>query len=135
MVNRMADLLIKGMETPKDCPQCPLSHWNKLDRLTGCDLVWRHVPESETDYWQINTRPDWCPLVEIPPHGRLIDSSELLATITECAYTIGLQFDEVVFGMRLDDIVRMVLNAPTVIEASDSNALNALDAMEADDGH
>lgn len=38
--------------------------------------------------------------------------------------------DEVVFGMRLDDIVRIVLNAPTVIEASDSNALNALDKEE-----
>lgn len=63
----MADILIKGMKMPKDCPQCPLSHWNKLDQLTGCELVWRYVPESEADYWQSSSRPQWCPLVELPP--------------------------------------------------------------------
>lgn len=67
----MADLLIKGMEMPKDCPQCPLSHWNKLDRLTGCELMWRYVPKSETDYWLSDTRPSWCPLVEVEETKRI----------------------------------------------------------------
>lgn len=61
----MADLLIKGMEMPKDCPMCPLAHWNKMDRLTGCELGPRYVPKNDVNYWQSDTRPDWCPLVEV----------------------------------------------------------------------
>lgn len=59
-------VLIKGMEMPKDCPMCPLSHWNKLDVLTGCEVKQRHVPDTDKAYWQSNTRPSWCPLVEVP---------------------------------------------------------------------
>ena len=72
----MADILIKGMEMPKDCPQCPLSHWNKLDRLTGCELMWRHVPKSETDYWLSDTRPSWCPLIKVEETKRIGVSGE-----------------------------------------------------------
>lgn len=71
-------ILIKGLKMPKDCPQCPLSHWNKIDQLTGCELVRRYVPESESSYWQSDTRPEWCPLVELPDHGELIDRDELM---------------------------------------------------------
>lgn len=67
-------IYIKGMEMPKDCPMCPLAHWNKLDRLTGCEIVKRYIPDNDTEYWQSDHRPEWCPLVEVPPHGRLINA-------------------------------------------------------------
>ena len=70
-------ILIKGLKMPEDCPQCPLSHWNKLDQLTGCELVRRYVPESESSYWQSDKRPEWCPLVGLPDHGDLIDRDAL----------------------------------------------------------
>ena len=66
-VSKMADILIKGMEMPKDCPMCPLAHWNKLDMLTGCELGHRYVSKSDVDYWQSGVRPDWCPLAELEP--------------------------------------------------------------------
>lgn len=72
-------VLIKGAKMPKDCPMCPLSHWNKLDEFTGCEVVngKRFAVTNDKGYAQSNTRPSWCPLVEIPPHGRLIDADNL----------------------------------------------------------
>lgn len=129
----MADLLIKGMEMPQSCKKCEWlmdcessEGWEVVCVLQGSYGYRRDLPKDRRD--------ESCPLVEVPAHGRLIDGSELLATITECAYTIGLQYDGVVYGMTLEDIARIVLDAPTVLEASDSNALNALDALEVENG-
>lgn len=57
-------ILIKGMEMPKKCVSCPLSHWNKLDELTGCKLHQKYIPNAEKEFWG-KDRPDWCPLVEV----------------------------------------------------------------------
>lgn len=82
---------IKGMKMPKNCLFCPMSHWNKLDQLTGCEIVpgKKHIPESDADFWG-HDRPDWCPLVEIPPHGRLGDLDALKEKVwdadTRCVY-------------------------------------------------
>lgn len=58
---------IKNMEMPRDCPLCPLAHYNRLDQFTGCDIVSgrRYAMQDET-YAQSSVRPDWCPLIEIP---------------------------------------------------------------------
>lgn len=71
-------VLVKGMEMPKDCPFCPMSHWNKLDNLTGCNAVpgKRYVRKSEVDYWNSNTRPDWCPLVPIQKAPTILEAEE-----------------------------------------------------------
>lgn len=105
-------VLIKGMKMPKDCPMCPCAHWNKNDVMTGCELVWRHVPDSEIDYWQSDKRPDWCPLVEVPPHGRLVDADALKATFcAECNHTITCEDCDIDYHIgRL---------APTIIEAEE----------------
>lgn len=70
-------ILIKGMGMPKNCIYCPMSHWNKLDEITGCEIVIgkKYVDKSDTGFWQ-EDRPQWCPLVEIPKHGRLIDADD-----------------------------------------------------------
>lgn len=65
-------ILIRGMEMPKRCFECIfLTTVPNFFCLAGKrDLCAEHG---------INTsRPDWCPLVELPPHGRLIDADELL---------------------------------------------------------
>lgn len=49
--------------------------------------------------------PDWCPIGEIKPHGRLIDADELLRTV-------GYDMDV----LHVEDIH----NAPTVIDAEES---------------
>ena len=109
-------ILIKGMEMPKDCVFCPMAHWNKIDRLTGCEVVGgkRYVHETDTDYWESSHRPDWCPLVEVPKHGRLIDADELKANIHMEGYR-G-------YRARYDGAVttfNYINDAPTIIEAEE----------------
>ena len=85
-------ILIKGMGMPKDCPFCPMAHFNKLDALTGCDAVpgKRYVKNDEAKYWLSDKRPDWCPLVEVPkPQNRpatwgdVYDSLKVLEALLE----------------------------------------------------
>lgn len=72
----MADILIRGMKMPKDCPMCKLAHFNIFDEFTGCDAVpgKRYVPHSDYQFWNSAERPEWCPLLPLPEgHGDLID--------------------------------------------------------------
>lgn len=106
-------ILIKGMKMPKDCPMCPLAHWNKVDKLTGCEIIRRYVPKNDTEYWQSDSRPAWCPLIEVPtPHGRLIDADDLNELI---ACGDDLDFDEVPETKK--ELMRMIDDAPTIIGA------------------
>ena len=90
-------ILIKGLDMPKDCPMCLLAYWNASGEFCGCSLIKRYY---DYDEMQTSTRPDFCPLVEIPtPHGRLIDFTKL-------------EFEDVAFD-------KVTINAPTVIESED----------------
>jgi len=60
----MAEILIKNMEMPKHLKECPMR--NTCPLMMGCMLI----EKGEIIH------PD-CPLVELPPHGRLIDADEL----------------------------------------------------------
>ena len=68
-------VLIKGMEMPKSCAGCYMF-------LHGIDMeghLWQECALKERDLddpFGIG-KPDWCPLVEVPPHGRLIDADAL----------------------------------------------------------
>ena len=97
-------VIIKGMEIPSGCYDCPI-----LQSSDGCFdfecpfnsyLLWHNAEDV------IRYRSDSCPLVEVPtPHGRLIDADELKKD------RINL------YGTT--DVVLMVdiENAPTIIEA------------------
>ena len=61
-------VLIKGMEMPKSCEKCPCKTADAFGGL-GCQTT-GYIPLRKAN----QDRPDWCPLVEIPPHGRLIDA-------------------------------------------------------------
>ena len=61
----MADILIRGMEMPKTCGDCPLSALRMDCKLTGRDI---------SHDWMKRKIPDWCPLVPLPEgHGDLIE--------------------------------------------------------------
>lgn len=70
-------ILIKGMEMPNRCP-CKLVG-------VGYDMYCAFVsgiPSRVQEYYECcekGTRPDWCPLIEVPPHGRLIDANAFAA--------------------------------------------------------
>lgn len=68
-------VLIKGMKMPKNCDVCPLIA--EADDYHVCYIneqfiPWEWVDEHSAE--QRHPKPSWCPLVEIPPHGRLIDA-------------------------------------------------------------
>ena len=54
-------------DIPKGCEHCPFNGHTKC----------RIMPIGFDEYPLVGRRPDWCPLIEIPPHGRLIDADEL----------------------------------------------------------
>lgn len=72
-------IYIPGMEMPKDCPMCPMAHWNKLDEFTGCEIKKRFFSKEElnTDY-----RPAFCTLIPVPPHGDLVERQAVLNTFS-----------------------------------------------------
>ena len=63
----MSDILIRGMEMPTSCAVCDWSSYVGNGRA----MCLKTSMTEKTDIMS-NRRPDWCPLVEIPPHGRLI---------------------------------------------------------------
>ena len=65
-------ILIKGMEMPENCTLCPILTWYDGDGDYVC-------PFSGVSALNIG-RQDDCPLVPVPPHGRLIDADALLAS-------------------------------------------------------
>lgn len=92
-------VLIKGMEMPKRCEKCRCC--KTYEKGIYCTLTITPILGNG------NARLDNCPLIEVPPHGRLIDADALISKIQ---YTDD--FYETPF-VDWDDI----LDAPTVIPA------------------
>lgn len=79
-------ILIKGMKFPKRCPECPflnedydvlsdlLNIWCALGTFQFNDI---DVPNINNFYDKIKEQHN-CPLIEMPPHGRLIDADRLI---------------------------------------------------------
>mgnify|MGYP006898629118 CR=1 FL=1 len=94
-------VLIKGMEMPKCCAGC---EWHEY---YGGDYDWVHacrrtgtmpIENAETE------RANDCPLIEVPPHGRLIDANA---------------YREAWFNSRRFEPMLLLDFAPTVIEATE----------------
>ena len=69
-------ILIKGMEMPRNCWECKFS--SEYDVVNGTALGC--LITMKTKEKDLKPIPDWCPLIEVPPHGRLIDADALLAS-------------------------------------------------------
>lgn len=85
-------------EFPKNCNDCPCtSGWNCF-----ADDEMRDIAEYDDNH----TKPDWCPLVEVPtPHGRLIDADAI-------PYIFGSTH-----ATEYDTVTKFVINKlPTIIE-------------------
>ena len=104
----MSDILIRGMEMPRNCEEC--------DVKVVCKNYWKLIREQYT-------RPSWCPLVPVPPHGRLgdLDALEKILKEKQAKYKARdlLATHELSEAMRMgfDAAVGHVLMAPTIIPA------------------
>ncbi len=104
---------IKGMEMPTSCYACMFfaqtNYWNKKDEA---DILSHCKSTGEKTWESVNGYLPNCPLVPVPPHGRLIDADKLclssgFSTATE--YGRG----------RSDQIEAIKSNAPTIIPAEE----------------
>lgn len=105
-------ILIKGMEMPKNCYGCPLSEQREETdmgaRFTYMVDCKKNSFDDGTFEGRRKTRPDWCPLIEVPtPHGRLIDADAIPFVQSEdgCADDYAFRYD--------------INELPTVIEAEE----------------
>ena len=68
----MSDILIRGMEMPKGCDECTYNS----------GIYCNAMPIAFCGYTEDEDRPNWCPLIEVPPHGDLIDRDALIDTLS-----------------------------------------------------
>ena len=103
-------ILIKGMEMPESCHKCEF-----IDILPTCPC--RKMEDG--DFWYnvslaVDVHKD-CPLVPVPPHGRLIDADANLAVmmrVLDAPYTGHGTIDTAM----LKACIKMFEEAPTIIE-------------------
>lgn len=100
-------VIIKGMEMPKNCMDCPFP-------CVGVDEYYCYCPTRDGepyDFKQAESIPDDCPLVEIStPHGRLIDERVAYDKIAEQEGGYYIDMDGVDMGLQ---------ETPTIIEAEE----------------
>ena len=102
----MSSVLIRGMKMPDACPNCPFV------MAYYCLLIGISDDNEVTNY--INKRHPNCPLVELPPHGRLIDADEL-----KSKFRHG-NGDDDADSAWISTIRRFITQADTIIEAEGS---------------
>ena len=107
-------VLIKGMEMPTSCYDCNC-FIRDSDGSDYCCLLMQDIEDN-------NKRDDDCPLVEIPPHGRLIDADALRLLYDFNGYKPTGDMTEEEFDRlmcRLPVIRANIDDAPTIIEAEE----------------
>ena len=101
---------IKGMKMPKNCWDCPFClDFDFLDPYECAACM--HDFEDGLDMYE-HSRPDWCPLIPVPDHGRLIDADDADSRFTPdftelSSYQLGWNA-----AMK-----RVCEDAPTIIQA------------------
>lgn len=116
-------VVVKGIDMPRDCPMCPVAHYNAIAEFTGCEVVpgKRYAMSNDPEYRNSSIRPDWCPLIEVPaPHGRLIDADDFDSRIRAA----GGQADEELTDDFKDGVLTVLAlmeTQNTVIEAEEVN--------------
>ena len=108
-------ILIRDMEIPKSCDKCRFC----VNGFTDAAPMYECAVQSyenvsvlvESNGEPFDFRPDWCPLVELPPHGRLIDADEL-----KSKFRHG-NGDDDADSAWISTIRRFITQADTIIEA------------------
>lgn len=106
-------IYIKGMEMPTNCEKCPF-----LDYEEG--FCFASGAKGKSGWYEFTLRPDEikdrrhddCPLVTVPPHGRLIDADALPNKDVYDQYWRGYGYSQYVIDA-----------APTIIPASEESEI------------
>lgn len=95
----MSGIYIPGTEMPTNCNTC------NFHALRFCFAADKDLAEKDTRPL-IERRPDFCPLVPVPEHGRLIDAD---------AFERRCMFDPAIEDMQ--DVIYALRDYPTIIPA------------------
>ena len=99
-------VIVRGMKMPTNCSDCPLNYDQMMCIVTG--TRWWSDTMVLMNFDSDKERLHDCPLVELPPHGRLGDLDELKTAFPRCDNSMDIKIAS----------VRATINhAPTVIEA------------------
>ena len=103
-------ILIRGMEMPTGCAECPFEMYYFNTGETRCRATNKTLETSyrPTTYEE---RDLDCPLVPVPEHGRLIDADALMLRVDMHGTNK--------FGMLDEDIREFINAAPTIIPAEE----------------
>ena len=96
-------VLVKGMKMPKHCFECTFYKAMEVDHCFRDWCVLERAIEPKAYV------PDDCPLVEVPPHGDLIDKEKLLKYAGDCYDSEN----HLLYAVGTGTILLM----PTIIEA------------------
>lgn len=113
-------VLIKDMEIPTSCFYCPFR-----EKVNPDDYVCMALNKEfeETFSLIVGKRHKDCPLVPVPPHGRLIDADALMLGIQEYIDEYGWDVDEHGFHSEkwcaMKETEMAINDAPTVITADE----------------
>ena len=105
---KLMGVYIKGMEMPETCYECPCGDNEFYECMATKGRISYHHDEFG---YPDGERQEWCPLVLVPPHGRLIDADALLKG---CKRVVGeFSTREYAFSQTA------IENAPTIIPAEE----------------
>ncbi|MBQ1805435.1 MAG: hypothetical protein II010_05985 [Oscillospiraceae bacterium] len=102
-------ILIKGMEMPKNCAECPVN-------LTACKRGYEYLLAHPELYDQ---RAEDCPISYVPPHGDLIDRRYAIATACSGRIRTLPTTEDGENWIRVEEVRESIKNAPTIIQASE----------------
>ena len=73
---------IKGMKMPSECYVCPFRYYGRCFASSNRMRV------------KAEGKPKNCPLIEVPPHGDLVDAQEILRTLQVAAFSTYEDYEE-----------------------------------------
>ena len=102
-------VIIKGVDIPKNCSECPCCRHYSLDGIHMYQCNAKIITFGEFDSWIFKKRPNWCPLHPLPEkHGRLIDADALYDAL-------GVSDEDICFKHMLEE-------CQTIVEAEGDDA-------------
>lgn len=113
-------IYLKNINKPNNCMSCPLHHM--IGQYHYCQAFKPYLYMKEFKKFDIK---DDCPIIEIPPHGRLIDADALKeAFCGNCfADEKPMECSEPCMDMRI------ILDTPTIIEAEEDKNMSLYDKV------
>ena len=111
-------VLIKDIRIPESCAECRFCVNGFTDDAPMYECACQSYDNVsvlvDKDGQPFDFRPEWCPLIKVPPHGRLVDGDVLMTEVMDSDLD-HLQRDD------WKEVIQIVADAPTIIEAEGSD--------------